>query len=169
MQGGPHNNTIGGVAVCLKHAQSPEFKIYQTQVHLAFVSCRNSPKLFPINLIWSTFMLSCYTFMGLLSLVWLLLQVVSNCKALAARLIELGYRLVSGGSDNHLVLVDLRPLVSCLVIFSSYPPCLFWVSHSMASLLLSLDQSWNLYVIVFWKSWNNWFFWQKLTHHVLWL
>lgn len=63
--------------------------------------------------------------MGLLSLVWLLLQVVSNCKALAARLIELGYRLVSGGSDNHLVLVDLRPLVSCLVIFSSYPPCLF--------------------------------------------
>lgn len=67
LQGGPHNNTIGGVAVCLKHAQSPEFKIYQTQV-------------------------------------------VSNCKALAARLIDLGYKLVSGGSDNHLVLVDLRPL-----------------------------------------------------------
>ncbi|XP_059657094.1 serine hydroxymethyltransferase 3, chloroplastic [Cornus florida] len=67
LQGGPHNHTIGGLAVCLKHAQSPEFKAYQNKV-------------------------------------------VSNCRALASRLIELGYKLVSGGSDNHLVLVDLRPL-----------------------------------------------------------
>ncbi|KAF5451986.1 hypothetical protein F2P56_027033 [Juglans regia] len=67
LQGGPHNHTIGGLAVCLKHAQSPEFKAYQNKV-------------------------------------------VSNCGALASRLIELGYKLVSGGSDNHLVLVDLRPL-----------------------------------------------------------
>ncbi|KAF8406922.1 hypothetical protein HHK36_006043 [Tetracentron sinense] len=67
LQGGPHNHTIGGLAVCLKYAQSPEFKAYQGQV-------------------------------------------VSNCKALAGRLIELGYTLVSGGSENHLVLVDLRPL-----------------------------------------------------------
>ncbi|MED6133546.1 Serine hydroxymethyltransferase 3, chloroplastic, variant 2 [Stylosanthes scabra] len=66
LQGGPHNHTIGGLAVCLKHAQSQEFKNYQNQV-------------------------------------------VSNCRALANRLIELGYKLVSGGSDNHLVLVDLRP------------------------------------------------------------
>ncbi|KAI4316547.1 hypothetical protein L6164_024521 [Bauhinia variegata] len=36
-------------------------------------------------------------------------QVVSNCKAHASRLMEHGYKLVSGGSDNHLVLVDLRP------------------------------------------------------------
>ncbi|MQM01575.1 hypothetical protein Taro_034333 [Colocasia esculenta] len=67
LQGGPHNHTIGGLAVCLDHAQSPEFKTYQHQV-------------------------------------------ISNCKALAIRLTELGYKLVSGGSDNHLVLVDLRPL-----------------------------------------------------------
>ncbi|GMI81406.1 serine hydroxymethyltransferase 3, SERINE HYDROXYMETHYLTRANSFERASE 3 [Hibiscus trionum] len=67
LQGGPHNHTIGGLAVCLKHAQSPEFKAYQNQV-------------------------------------------VSNCRALANRLVELGYTVVSGGSDNHLVLVDLRPL-----------------------------------------------------------
>ncbi|KAB2611914.1 serine hydroxymethyltransferase 3 [Pyrus ussuriensis x Pyrus communis] len=67
LQGGPHNHTIGGLAVCLKYAQSPEFKAYQNQV-------------------------------------------VSNCRALASRLTELGYKLVSGGSDNHLVLVDLRPL-----------------------------------------------------------
>lgn len=67
LQGGPHNHTIGGLAVCLKYAQSPEFKAYQKNV-------------------------------------------VSNCRALASRLMELGYKLVSGGSDNHLVLVDLRPL-----------------------------------------------------------
>ncbi|KAG2249882.1 hypothetical protein Bca52824_089510 [Brassica carinata] len=67
LQGGPHNHTIGGLAVCLKHAQSPEFKAYQRRV-------------------------------------------VANCKALANRLVELGFELVSGGSDNHLVLVDLRPL-----------------------------------------------------------
>ncbi|GAB4854428.1 Serine hydroxymethyltransferase 3, chloroplastic [Ancistrocladus abbreviatus] len=67
LQGGPHNHTIGGLAVCLKYAQSPDFKAYQNNV-------------------------------------------VSNCRALASRLIELGYKLVSGGSDNHLVLVDLRPL-----------------------------------------------------------
>ncbi|XP_038689572.1 serine hydroxymethyltransferase 3, chloroplastic-like [Tripterygium wilfordii] len=67
LQGGPHNNTIGALAVCLKHAQSPEFKSYQNKV-------------------------------------------VSNCRALANRLTELGYKLVSGGTDNHLILVDLRPL-----------------------------------------------------------
>ncbi|KAE9458511.1 hypothetical protein C3L33_09589, partial [Rhododendron williamsianum] len=67
LQGGPHNHTIGGLAVCLKYAQSSEFGAYQNQV-------------------------------------------VSNCQALASRLITLGYELVSGGSDNHLVLVDLRPL-----------------------------------------------------------
>ncbi|KAH0894768.1 hypothetical protein HID58_057197 [Brassica napus] len=67
LQGGPHNHTIGGLAVCLKHAQSPEFKAYQKRV-------------------------------------------VANCRSLANRLVELGFKLVSGGSDNHLVLVDLRPL-----------------------------------------------------------
>ncbi|KAH6613597.1 serine hydroxymethyltransferase-domain-containing protein [Chaetomium sp. MPI-SDFR-AT-0129] len=42
-------------------------------------------------------------------------QVLSNSQALARRLGEpkekggLGYRLVSGGTDNHLVLVDLKP------------------------------------------------------------
>ncbi|MDX2079739.1 MAG: serine hydroxymethyltransferase [Terrimicrobiaceae bacterium] len=36
-------------------------------------------------------------------------QIVSNAKALAARLSMLGYTLVSGGTDNHVMLVDLRP------------------------------------------------------------
>jgi glycine hydroxymethyltransferase len=36
-------------------------------------------------------------------------QVVNNAKALAARLAKLGHRIVSGGTDNHVMLVDLRP------------------------------------------------------------
>ncbi len=36
-------------------------------------------------------------------------QVVANAKALSARLAMLGYRIVSGGTDNHVLLVDLRP------------------------------------------------------------
>ena len=35
-------------------------------------------------------------------------QVVVNAKALSMRLMERGLRLVSGGTDNHLMLVDLR-------------------------------------------------------------
>jgi glycine hydroxymethyltransferase len=34
-------------------------------------------------------------------------QVVANAKALAAALIERGYTLVSAGTDNHLILIDL--------------------------------------------------------------
>ena len=35
-------------------------------------------------------------------------QIVKNCKALADGLIRRGIKLVSGGTDNHLMLVDLR-------------------------------------------------------------
>jgi glycine hydroxymethyltransferase len=35
-------------------------------------------------------------------------QIVDNAKAMAAALRERGYDLVSGGTDNHLVLIDLR-------------------------------------------------------------
>jgi glycine hydroxymethyltransferase len=35
-------------------------------------------------------------------------QVVANAKALAGALVSRGYQLVSGGTDNHLMLVDLR-------------------------------------------------------------
>ncbi|UXI67765.1 serine hydroxymethyltransferase [Tahibacter amnicola] len=34
-------------------------------------------------------------------------QVVKNAKAMAATLIERGYRIVSGGTENHLMLIDL--------------------------------------------------------------
>jgi glycine hydroxymethyltransferase len=36
-------------------------------------------------------------------------QVVANAKAMATALIDLGYAIVSGGTDTHLMLVDLRP------------------------------------------------------------
>ncbi|MDG5767267.1 serine hydroxymethyltransferase [Balneolales bacterium ANBcel1] len=35
-------------------------------------------------------------------------QVISNSKAMATKFLEMGYDLVSGGTDNHLILVDLR-------------------------------------------------------------
>ena len=37
-------------------------------------------------------------------------QVVENCQVMASELSEAGMRLVSGGTDNHLILVDVTPL-----------------------------------------------------------
>lgn len=34
-------------------------------------------------------------------------QVVKNCKAMAEAFIQLGYKVVTGGTDNHLILLDL--------------------------------------------------------------
>jgi glycine hydroxymethyltransferase len=36
-------------------------------------------------------------------------QIVKNARALAAAMTQRGYKIVSGGTDNHLMLVDLRP------------------------------------------------------------
>ena len=36
-------------------------------------------------------------------------RVVENARAMAARLVEHGFAIVSGGTDSHLMLVDLRP------------------------------------------------------------
>ena len=38
-------------------------------------------------------------------------QVVKNAKALAKALIEEGFDIVSGGTDNHLMLVDLKNMI----------------------------------------------------------
>lgn len=37
-------------------------------------------------------------------------NIVENCRVFAQALVEEGFRLVSGGTDNHLVLVDVRPV-----------------------------------------------------------
>merc|ERR1712159_592181 len=36
-------------------------------------------------------------------------KVIANCKAMAKRFMELGYKLATDGTDNHLVLLDVRP------------------------------------------------------------
>lgn len=64
-QGGPHNHTITALAVALKQAMTPEFKLYQEQV-------------------------------------------IKNAKALEIEFKTLGYKLVSDGTDSHMVLLDLR-------------------------------------------------------------
>lgn len=65
LQGGPHNNTIAGIATAFKQAKQPEFIEYQKQVIV------NSQRL---------------------------------CKGLQSR----GYSIATGGTDVHLILVDLR-------------------------------------------------------------
>jgi len=37
-------------------------------------------------------------------------QIIKNTHALAEELIKLGFTLISGGTDKHLILIDLRPL-----------------------------------------------------------
>ena len=38
-------------------------------------------------------------------------QVLANAKVMAKCLLDKGYNVVSGGTDTHLVLLDLRPKV----------------------------------------------------------
>ena len=66
MQGGPHENSVAGIAVALHEATLPAFKEYAHET-------------------------------------------VRNAKALAAALQAEGLRLISGGTDNHLIMIDLRP------------------------------------------------------------
>jgi glycine hydroxymethyltransferase len=36
-------------------------------------------------------------------------QVMANAQALAKAMVDHGYKVISGGTDNHLMLIDLRP------------------------------------------------------------
>jgi glycine hydroxymethyltransferase len=64
LQGGPHENTVAGIAVALKEAATPQYVEYGRQI-------------------------------------------VANARALAAELLERGFDLITGGTDNHLILLDL--------------------------------------------------------------
>jgi glycine hydroxymethyltransferase len=66
LQGGPHNHQIAALAVALREADRPEFKVY-------------------------------------------IRQVKKNAQTLAQALSSHGYSIVTGGTDNHLVLWDARP------------------------------------------------------------
>jgi glycine hydroxymethyltransferase len=65
LQGGPHENGIAALAVCLKEASAPAFKRYAKQI-------------------------------------------VKNCKVLAEELKKYGFKLITDGTDNHLILIDLQ-------------------------------------------------------------
>jgi glycine hydroxymethyltransferase len=65
LQGGPHENNIAAIAVCLQEASQPDFKKYGKQV-------------------------------------------VKNSAILASELLKYGFNLVTGGTENHLILIDLR-------------------------------------------------------------
>lgn len=56
-------------------------------------------------------------------------QVVKNAAALADALLEEGFNLVSGGTDNHLMLIDLRPKG----ITGKEAENLFWRAHITAN------------------------------------
>lgn len=66
LQGGPHNQQTMAIAVCLKEADTPEFRSYAKRI-------------------------------------------VKNAQALCEALSDYGFDIISGGTDNHLMLVDLRP------------------------------------------------------------
>ncbi len=64
LQGGPHNHQTAAIAVALREASQPAFKLYAAQI-------------------------------------------VKNAKRLAEKLMQKDYQLVTGGTDNHLLLIDL--------------------------------------------------------------
>lgn len=66
LQGGPHDNTTAGIAICLEEADTPEFKKYGEQI-------------------------------------------VLNAKVLAEELVKGGLTIVTGKTECHLIVVDLRP------------------------------------------------------------
>lgn len=91
LQGGPHNHAIGGVAVALR-------QVTLKWSNLVFISSAIVSLFVPGVPQASTPEFRAYQ-----------TQVLRNAKAMAQALLAKGYTLVSGGTDNHLVLVDLRP------------------------------------------------------------
>jgi glycine hydroxymethyltransferase len=88
LQGGPHNHAIGAVAVALKQVKCLfDFKKLLLTHQQYFPLQAQSAEFKEYQK-----------------------QVMLNAKAMAAALLAKGHTLVSGGTDNHLLLWDLRPL-----------------------------------------------------------
>lgn len=107
LQGGPHEHQIAAIATQLKEVATPDFKKYaQKASELPAATgppCRPRTML-PVPLPARNNPTAC----ALPSRVCM--QVIANSRALAARLVSHGYVMATGGSDNHLVLWDLRPI-----------------------------------------------------------
>lgn len=80
LQGGPHENQIAAVAVALREATDSSFKA-RKNVNVRKIMIEQEYAK----------------------------QVKRNSSALAKALVDKGYTLVTGGTDNHLMLWDLRP------------------------------------------------------------
>jgi glycine hydroxymethyltransferase len=125
LQGGPHNHQIAALAVALKYAASPQFKTYAKQVPYSPLGlvCPLRPLSMQAAgsqthapcMIYSLVVACRVCYKGSASCS----QVRANAAALGAALTKRGYKLVTGGTDNHLVLWDLRPEV-CFVLLC---PC----------------------------------------------
>ena len=126
-KGGPHNNTIAAVAVALKQVATPEFKTYAKQVRFvpglpptrpARIPTRPAciptrPARIPTRPACIPTRPTCIPTRSLTRSPDPCNnpQIRANCVALANELKRFGYKLVTDGTDNHLLLWDLRPLV----------------------------------------------------------
>ncbi len=111
-QGGPLEHVIAGKAVCFKEALQPEFKAYQKQI-LANAQANFDKAIFPGTQggpLEHVIAGKAVCFKEALQPEFKAYQkqILANAQALANALLDRGVNLVSGGTDNHLMLVDLR-------------------------------------------------------------
>ncbi|KAJ6892815.1 hypothetical protein NC651_025890 [Populus alba x Populus x berolinensis] len=119
LQGGPHNHTIAGLAVALKQIPLEELGV------LLDKDCRSLlPHICVVLSLFSGLLAPCFTKNNeeeiereggvkkakatTVEYKAYQEQVLSNCAKFAQSLVEKGYELVSGGTENHLVLVNLK-------------------------------------------------------------
>lgn len=119
VQGGPHEHQIAGVATQLKEVATPAFKEYAKQVSCLLRHRQHGVDGFTTHVKTSLLPLHQLTCCGRVMPLALscpsrslfLVQVRTNAHALAEALVGHGYKLATGGTDNHLILWDLRPQV----------------------------------------------------------
>ncbi|KAK6634308.1 hypothetical protein RUM44_004919 [Polyplax serrata] len=105
LQGGPHNNKIAAIATALKQVATPDFVKYQTQV--SSNSCACSPCI-PAPRSSMNVARDSISLTDLQKFSGEHVTVVNNAKKLCSCLQNLGYKIATGGTEVHLVLVDLK-------------------------------------------------------------